>query len=126
MNIPRRLRALVGGPPPAKLALVVAGGGTRGDFEIGVLRYLYERGHLPEIVCGTSAGAITAAKLAEGGKRIGSGGKDERVQAFEELEQTWLRLHDDQDMWRAEAWWTGVQAELRDALGDVLGVGALL
>jgi len=47
-------------------ALVLGGGGALGDFELGVLQYLYGYNIRPQIICGTSVGAINAAKLAEG------------------------------------------------------------
>jgi NTE family protein len=54
-----------------KTALVLSGGGARGAYEVGVLRYLREElplrlGHMPrlDILCGTSVGAINAAYLA--------------------------------------------------------------
>jgi NTE family protein len=51
-----------------KVALVLAGGGARGAYEIGVLSELLplldERGERPDIVVGTSVGALNAAFLA--------------------------------------------------------------
>jgi NTE family protein len=47
-------------------SLVLGGGGALGDFELGVLQYLYGYNIRPQIICGTSVGAINAAKLAEG------------------------------------------------------------
>ncbi|MGA2883820.1 MAG: patatin-like phospholipase family protein [Halobacteriota archaeon] len=48
--------------------IVLGGGGTLGDFQVGALKYLYEKGVLPDIkcVCGTSIGAINAAIVATG------------------------------------------------------------
>ena len=48
--------------------VVLGGGGTLGDFQVGALKYLYEKGVLPDIkcVCGTSIGAINAAIVATG------------------------------------------------------------
>lgn len=51
---------------PAVNALILTGGGVRASYQAGVLQYIAE--HFPEvhfpIVCGTSAGAINAAHLA--------------------------------------------------------------
>ena len=54
-----------------KTALVLSGGGARGAYEVGVLRYLREElpqrlGYTPriDVVCGTSVGAINAAFFA--------------------------------------------------------------
>lgn len=56
---------------PVRRALVLSGGGARGAYEAGVLRYLFEElpkhlGHAPEIdiVTGTSVGAIHACFVA--------------------------------------------------------------
>ncbi len=58
-----------GDPAPGarRTAFVLAGGGTKGAFEAGALRYLVEeRSITPDIVTATSAGAIAAAVLAQG------------------------------------------------------------
>ena len=54
-----------------KTGLVLSGGGARGAYEVGVLRYLREElprvlGYSPriDVVCGTSVGAINAAFFA--------------------------------------------------------------
>lgn len=57
-------------PPRPVRALVLAGGGAKGAFEAGAAQYLWQtlyRDSRPDIICGVSAGAINAAKLAEGG-----------------------------------------------------------
>src|ERR1700677_3557726 len=52
----------VGGKP----AFVLAGGGTKGSFEVGALQYLVGMERItPDIVTATSAGAIAAAVLAQ-------------------------------------------------------------
>ncbi len=54
------------GPPRAETALVLAGGGTKGAFEVGVLEHLIvERGLDPGIITSTSAGSILAAVLGQ-------------------------------------------------------------
>jgi NTE family protein len=56
--------------PPVR-AVVLSGGGARGAYEAGVLRYILEElpddlGHPPrfDVICGTSVGAINATWLA--------------------------------------------------------------
>jgi NTE family protein len=49
-----------------KRALILAGGGARGAFQIGVYKYLAERNWVPDIICGTSVGAINAAGIGSG------------------------------------------------------------
>jgi len=46
------------------IAFVLSGGGNRGALEAGALVALFERGIRPEILVGTSAGAVNAAALA--------------------------------------------------------------
>ncbi len=48
--------------------IVLGGGGTLGDFQVGALKFLYEKGILPDIkcVCGTSIGAINAVIVSTG------------------------------------------------------------
>ena len=46
--------------------LVLSGGGTKGAFEVGALRYLVgEEDHQPTVIAGTSAGSVLAAVLAQ-------------------------------------------------------------
>lgn len=49
-----------------KKALVLSGGGARGAYQAGVLRYLEEIGWRPDIICGTSVGAINACAIGSG------------------------------------------------------------
>ena len=61
-----RVESEAGPPAPEKCALVLTGGGARGVYQVGVLRYLSER--FPDasfpIITGVSAGSINAACLA--------------------------------------------------------------
>ena len=45
-------------------ALVLGGGGARGALQVGALRALLEAGRQPELLVGTSIGAVNAAFLA--------------------------------------------------------------
>ena len=47
-------------------ALILTGGGARGAFHIGVWKYLQERKWTPDLICGTSVGAINAAAIGAG------------------------------------------------------------
>lgn len=49
-----------------KKALVLSGGGARGAYQAGVLRYLEEIGWKPDIISGTSVGAINACAIGSG------------------------------------------------------------
>jgi len=49
-----------------KRALILSGGGARGAFQVGVWDYLQERGWDPDLICGTSVGAINAVAIGSG------------------------------------------------------------
>lgn len=49
-----------------KNALVLSGGGGRGAYHVGVLRFLEEHEWFPDIVAGTSIGAVNGAAIASG------------------------------------------------------------
>jgi len=74
-------------------ALVLSGGGGRGAYACGVYKYLEEVGLVPDILVGTSIGAINAAAIASGKSAL-------------ELEQEWLRTRtpDIQRFWRLRPW----------------------
>lgn len=46
------------------LAFVLGGGGARGAFQIGALRALFEAGIRPDLLVGTSIGAVNATAIA--------------------------------------------------------------
>ncbi len=52
--------------PPPKIALVLGGGAARGFAHIGVIKSLAAQGIVPDIVVGTSAGAVVGALFASG------------------------------------------------------------
>ncbi|MET0729993.1 MAG: patatin-like phospholipase family protein [Solirubrobacterales bacterium] len=47
-----------------RTAFVLAGGAALGAMQVGMLRALYERGIVPDVLVGTSAGALNAAFVA--------------------------------------------------------------
>jgi len=49
-----------------KNALVLSGGGGRGAYHVGVLKFLEEHEWFPNIVAGTSIGAVNGAAIASG------------------------------------------------------------
>lgn len=65
-------------------AFVLGGGGHLGAYEVGMLKALMERGVRPDLVVGTSIGAINGAALAA----------DPGAGAVERLEHTWRTLTD--------------------------------
>jgi NTE family protein len=49
-----------------KRALVLSGGGGRGAYHVGALRFLEEHEWFPDVVVGTSIGAVNGAAIASG------------------------------------------------------------
>jgi NTE family protein len=49
-----------------KIGLALSGGGARGFAHLGIAQYLYEQNIRPDMISGTSAGAIAGAFLAAG------------------------------------------------------------
>ena len=47
-------------------ALVLSGGGGRGAYHVGVLRFLEEHEWFPDVIVGTSIGAVNGAAIASG------------------------------------------------------------
>lgn len=53
-------------PPSSKIALALGGGAARGFAHIGVIKALEAQGIYPDIIVGTSAGAVVGALYASG------------------------------------------------------------
>lgn len=66
-----------------KTAFVLAGGGSLGALQIGMLKALESAGILPDLVVGASVGALNAACFAASPDREG----------IARLERIWLNLH---------------------------------
>ena len=64
-------------------AFVLSGGGSLGAVQVGMLQALEEHGVRPDVLIGTSAGAMNAAFIA---------GRGLTVQALDELAETWKGL----------------------------------
>ena len=67
------------------IAFVLSGGGNRGALQAGAMKVLLDRGIVPDILIGTSVGAINAAYLASGPS----------PETALELEQLWAQVTDD-------------------------------
>ena len=50
--------------PPSRTAFVLGGGGLLGAVEVGMLRALLEAGVEPDLLLGTSVGALNGALVA--------------------------------------------------------------
>ena len=80
---------LAGSPDRGELAIVLTGGGARGAYQVGILRYIakcWPELHIP-IITGVSAGAINAAYLAQAHGTF--------PQAADELAALWCELTPD-------------------------------
>ncbi len=49
-----------------KKGLVLSGGGARGAYQAGVYKYLLEKNFVPDVIAGTSVGAINASAIGAG------------------------------------------------------------
>jgi NTE family protein len=96
-------------------AIALSGGGAQGDFQVGALEFLYEqgirpdRGIRPDIIAGTSVGAINATKLAEG-----EGAPDQGLAGLKAL---WLdEMKTNENMYRPEPWVNSFPVEARGVI----------
>jgi predicted acylesterase/phospholipase RssA len=92
--------------PETGKALVLSGGGAKGAFELGAITYLYEAGIKPDIICGTSVGALNAAKLAEGPDGLAG------------LESLWSSMRNNADMFINSDWLSEID---QDFAGILMG-----
>jgi hypothetical protein len=96
--------------PVPVVGLVLAGGGSKGAFEVGAVRCLYDVfGVNPSIIAGTSVGALNAAKLSEGRA------------AFIELEALWEGLRTDADLYLKPGWFQTLEPTIAGLLEAVSG-----
>src|SRR5688572_5712953 len=65
-----------------RTAFVLSGGGNHGSAQVGMLRALIERGIYPDVVIGTSAGALSGSAIAA----------DPTVSGIEHLASVWSAL----------------------------------
>lgn len=88
------------------VAIVLSGGGSKGDFEVGALQCLYDRGIRPDIICACSAGALNGVKLAEG--------EGDASQGLQGLLSSWLGLRtNNADMYEEQPWLAGLDPNLK-------------
>ena len=67
------------------IAFVLSGGGARGAFQVGALKALIEADYKPNLMVGTSVGAINSAYLALHGVNLAS--VDKLIQVWHEAKQ---------------------------------------
>lgn len=68
--------------PPARTAFVLGGGGILGSAEVGMLRALLERGIRPDLIVGSSVGALNGVAVAA----------RPDMESVAELTRTWTSL----------------------------------
>ena len=71
-------------------ALVLAGGGGKAAFQIGVVREMQTRGLNFDVICGVSAGALNGSMIAQG--------------RLDYLEQTWRGIKEFGDVFVVNPW----------------------
>lgn len=106
------------------VAVALSGGGAQGDFQVGALQYLYhQEGIRPDIICGTSVGAVNGVALAQGGA---PDPWSQGLAALQQLESIWLKLEKNEDMYEWEPWAMTLEPRVRDllrgGLGDFVGL----
>jgi NTE family protein len=69
------------------IAFVLSGGASLGSVQVGMLEALYERGIAPDLIVGTSAGALNGAFIAE---------RPHTVETARELGEVWRGLRRNQ------------------------------
>lgn len=95
-------------PRSRPTACVLSGGGSRADFQLGSLAYLYahDPDFTPSVFVGTSAGSILAAGLAQGR------GPAEQARHAARLLDLWLSLTSQEQMFAPRPWLERAQAEM--------------
>jgi NTE family protein len=85
--------------PRRSTAFVLAGGGTKGSFEVGALQYLVGTERIiPDIITATSAGAVAASVLAQARTF------DEFTQRVQEVEDDILAMTRTEQIFGEQAW----------------------
>lgn len=99
-----------GGAPARRRAFVLAGGGSLGAVQAGMLRELIESGVTPDLIVGVSAGAINGAFLAH----------DPTLATVEHMLQVWSRVRTREALglgWRVALGLLGLRNHLATADG---------
>jgi NTE family protein len=66
-----------------KTAFVLSGGASLGAVQVGMIRALYERGIVPDLILGTSVGALNGAFIAS---------RPATLQTASELADVWREI----------------------------------
>jgi hypothetical protein len=123
-----------------KKALCLSGGATRGSFQMGAIKCLYEvYGFRPDVIAGTSVGAINGIKLACAPppatndsaailSAVAGGMVDPQLMHMRQLEQFWLGTNGRQDFFEVRRPFVGTMVDdaLRAGSGGGLPLGTLI
>lgn len=93
----------------SRTAFVLGGGGMLGANEVGMLRALFEAGHRPDLVVGTSVGALNGAVVAA----------DPTMRSVERLTQIWTELSSDSVFAGSGLAWLRLASRTRTYLHDI-------
>ncbi len=100
-----------------KIAFALSGGGSRGDFQLGALRYLADKGIKPNALTTTSVGSINGLQLAHGDQVAGT--------AQSTLENIWFtKMRTCKDMFDLSAVSLAIRTAIENALPNAVGSAA--
>lgn len=103
---------------PVRTGLALGGGGTRGDFQVGAVKYLYDvKGVRPNAIAATSVGAVNGIDLVMG--------DDPAMSAASRLESSWLALNTESDMWVDMPWLAAAKRNVRQLARSISHEGLL-
>jgi predicted acylesterase/phospholipase RssA len=106
-----------------RVAIALSGGGAKGSFEVGALRFIYEKGIRPQILTAASVGSVNAVKLAEGDDPPGP----TAMNAQQNLEAIWSSDLEDEDSMYGRMPWLNQLAnnDIKEAIVDGAWGGAI-
>ena len=94
--------------------LVLSGGASKGDFEVGALQYMYEQNFFAKAICSTSVGSVNGCQLAHGGDPAS------QKAAFDSLKMIWQNeMMTDTDMYTLAPWLHGLSPRTLNAIADL-------
>jgi Patatin-like phospholipase len=105
-----------------RTGFALSGGGAKGSFEVGALKYLMRAaGVHPDVITCTSVGAVNGMKLAEGeGGPIQVNGRSQ-ARGLEGLEQLWLAFRSPSEMYAPSAALSKLSLDYYSAIPLLMG-----
>ena len=92
--------------------LVLSGGGSRGSFHLGALRYLYDHRLIaPTTIVSTSAGSIFGLLMSQ------SADPAEQSRYLRLVESYWMAMTTSGDMFAEQAWFTNLREQWEELVG---------